>query len=92
MDREAVLAWWCWQAKFEPMVQRDIVIPDIAKAREAPAGMQGSAQADWRRRWATMLSCAAAHVCAVLLELRVSPGADGDVPNVHEAVGDCWCC
>ena len=31
-----------------------------------------------------MLSCAAAHAYVLsLLELRVSPGADGDVPNVH---------
>ena len=64
-----------------------------ANAREAPAGMQGSAQAAWRRRWATMLSCAAARAYALsLLELRVSPGADGDVPNVHEVVGDCRYC
>ena len=64
-----------------------------AKAREAPAGMQGSAQAAWRRREATTLSCAAARAYALsLLELRVSPGADGHVPNVHEVVGDCRYC
>ena len=40
-----------------------------------------------------MLSCAAARAHArSLLELRVSPGADGDVPNVHVVVGDCRCC
>ena len=64
-----------------------------SKARVAPAGMQGSSQAAWRRRWASMLSCAAARACALsLLELRVSPGADGDVPSVHEVVGDCRYC
>ena len=37
--------------------------------------------------WATMLSCAATRACALsLLVLRVSPGADGDVSNVHESV------
>ena len=57
-----------------------------AKAREGPASMQGSSQAAWRRRWASMLSLCA---CALsLLELRESLGADGDVPNVHEVVGD----
>ena len=45
--------------------------------------MQESARAAWRR------SCAAARAFALsLLDLRASPGADGDVPNVHDVVGD----
>ena len=36
-----------------------------------------------------MLSCVAARACALsLLDLRALPGADGDVPNVHDVVGD----
>ena len=35
-----------------------------------------------------MLSCAAARAYALSLDLRASPGADGDVPNVHDVVGD----
>ena len=60
-----------------------------AKSREAPAGVQESARAAWRRRWASMLSCAAARAYALsLLDLQTSPGADGDVSNVHDVVGD----
>ena len=60
-----------------------------AKARALPAEMRGNTEAAWRRMWASMLSCAAARAYALcLLDLRASPTADGDVPNVHEVVGD----
>ena len=60
-----------------------------AESREVAAEMQESARATWRRRWASMLSCAAARACALsLLDLRASPRADGDVPIVHDVVGD----
>ena len=55
-----------------------------AKSREVSAEMQESARVAWRRRWASMLSCAAARAYAMC----ASPGADGDVPNVHDVVGD----
>ena len=56
-----------------------------AGARAVPAEMQGSAEAAWRRRWASMLSCAVARAYGLsLLDLRASPGADGDVPQRAE--------
>ena len=59
------------------------------KSREAPAGMQESVRAAWRRGWASMLNCADARANTLsLLDLRASLGADGNVPNVHDVVGD----
>ena len=63
---------WFWRAIHRrPMVKRDFVIPDLVGTRQS----KGSAA--WRRRWASMFSCAAARAYALsLLELRMSPGAD----------------
>ena len=57
-----------------------------AKSREVPAEMQESARAAWRRRWASVVLLLGRTHCHCLM--RASPGADGDVPNVHDVVGD----
>ena len=63
----------------------------LAKARsrrEVPLLRKRVEQA-WRLRWGAILGCAAARaVAASLLELRGSPGADGECPPSHEVVGD----
>ena len=46
----------------------------------------------WRRRWASVLSCAAARSFVLSLgEVRASPGVDGEMPSVHVVVGDPHC-
>ena len=73
------------------MVQPDIVIPDIAGARQS----KGSAGRHARKFSSSLPQTGdyAPRLALSLLELRVSLGADGDVPNVHETVkGDCRYC
>ena len=69
-------------------------LAQLAKARsrrEVPLLRKRVEQA-WRLRWGAILGCAAARaVAASLLELRGSPGADGECPPSHEVVGDHRC-
>ena len=56
-----------------------------AKARSVPQVLEVRARMAWRRRWASILSCAAARSFALSLgEVRASPGVDGEIPSVHE--------
>ena len=60
------------------MVQRDSIVLVFARTCQIQAGQVGVAGGP-----AYTLS---------LLDLRASPGADGDVTNVHDVVGDhCFC-
>ena len=63
-----------------------------AKASSVPQVLQVRARMAWRRRWASILSCAAARSLALSLgEVRASPGVDGEIPSVHVVVGDLHC-
>ena len=75
------------------MVQRDIVIPDIARVRQS----KGS---ECRHAGKCLGSLAqkvgdnaqASRVCAILVGAAGVTRGWWCVPNVHEVVGDCLCC
>ena len=59
------------------------------KAQEAPELLKASVDAAWRRRWAAMLTCAAAKAYAAsLLGRRSSPSSSGNEPSVHDVLGE----
>ena len=59
------------------------------KAQGAPELLKGSVEAAWRRRWAALLSCAAAKAFAAsLLGRRSAPSASGNEPTWHEVLGE----
>ena len=60
-----------------------------AKGREAPWVLMKSVEQSWGFRWGSLLACASARAFAAsLLDVRVSGGADGTVPNCHLYVHD----
>ena len=59
------------------------------KAQNAPELLSGSVEAAWRRRWAALLSCAAAEAFAAsLLGRRSAPSASGNEPTWPEVLGE----
>ena len=50
--------------------------------------LQGDAARAWRKRWSSVLSCAAAKSFVLSLLDRVATGADGQIPSVHEVIRD----
>ena len=58
------------------------------KAHWAPELLKGSVEAAWRRRWAALLSCAAAKAFAASFLGRSAPSATGNEPTWHEVLGE----
>ena len=59
------------------------------KAQEVPELLKASVEAAWRRRWAAMLTCAAAKAhAASFLGRRSSPSSSGNELSVHDVLGE----
>ena len=60
-----------------------------AKGREVPWVLKKRVEQSWWFRWGSLLACASARAFAAsLLDVRVSGGENGTVPNCHEVVHD----
>ena len=93
MDREAVLAWWCWQAKLEaggPARHRH----SSHRWRVPKQGKRPQACKEVLKKVGDNAQlCRGSRVCAFLAGAAGLTRADGDIPNVQEVVGDCrYCC